>query len=378
MTRLPRPATELRESMMAVTRQMRRHRPDNGLTLSQMQLLGEISRTGVTTPAELGALLHVRVQSLTDSINELVSRELIARRPDDTDRRRQLVEITAGGRRPARGRPRRTRRLAARHHARQPLDAGVRPADAGGAGPAQAGRRGLGALRPVCALDSPLVGCSDGRVGSGGGRVDRSRPDPDTAAELAACSEDELAGAVRPAADVRHGGSSRPAAWRAQRDEPRRRACVPPGRSPRCSRTAAWPGPRSWSAATPGTAPRSSRRAAAEVFAAQGFSVTLMFAAVPTPVVAFAVRQHRRGRRHPDHRVAQPAVRQRLQGLLRRRRADRLARPTGRSRAPSRRPRTPTRSPGRPSNPPASRQVQRLRRSRRRTSGAPTAPHGWR
>ncbi len=59
-----------------------------------MQLLGEISRTGVTTPAELGTRLHVRAQSLTDSINELVSRELIARRPDETDRRRQLIEIT--------------------------------------------------------------------------------------------------------------------------------------------------------------------------------------------------------------------------------------------------------------------------------------------
>jgi DNA-binding MarR family transcriptional regulator len=97
MTRADSPATELRESMMAVTRQMRRHRPDNGLTLSQMQLLGEISRTGVTTPAELGTLMHVRVQSLTDSINELVSRGLIARRPDETDRRRQLIEITDAG-----------------------------------------------------------------------------------------------------------------------------------------------------------------------------------------------------------------------------------------------------------------------------------------
>jgi DNA-binding MarR family transcriptional regulator len=90
-------ATELRDSMMAVTRQMRRHRPDHGLTLSQLELLGEISRTGVTTPAELGTRLHVRVQSLTDSINELVSRELIARRPDETDRRRQLIEITDAG-----------------------------------------------------------------------------------------------------------------------------------------------------------------------------------------------------------------------------------------------------------------------------------------
>ncbi|HEX2286035.1 MAG TPA: MarR family transcriptional regulator [Mycobacterium sp.] len=90
-------ATELRESMMAVTRQMRRHRPDHGLTLTQMELLGEVSRTGVTTPAELGSRLHVRVQSLTDSINELVSRGLIARRPDESDRRRQLIEITEAG-----------------------------------------------------------------------------------------------------------------------------------------------------------------------------------------------------------------------------------------------------------------------------------------
>jgi DNA-binding MarR family transcriptional regulator len=41
--------------------------------------------------------MHVRVQSLTDSINELVSRGLIARRPDETDRRRQLIEITEAG-----------------------------------------------------------------------------------------------------------------------------------------------------------------------------------------------------------------------------------------------------------------------------------------
>src|SRR5690242_19309105 len=91
------PATELRESMMAVTRQMCRHRPDHGLTLSQMEVLGEVSRTGVSTPAELAVRLHVRVQSLTDSINELVSRGLVSRRPDEDDRRRQLVEITDDG-----------------------------------------------------------------------------------------------------------------------------------------------------------------------------------------------------------------------------------------------------------------------------------------
>src|ERR1700748_3772795 len=60
-------ATELRESIMALTRQLRRHRSNNGRPLSQQQVLGEVSRSGVTTPAELAHRLHVRVQSLTDA-----------------------------------------------------------------------------------------------------------------------------------------------------------------------------------------------------------------------------------------------------------------------------------------------------------------------
>ncbi len=90
-------ATELRESVMAVARQLRRHRPDHGLTLSQMQVLAEVTRTGAATPAELAARMHVRVQSLTDGINGLVAAGLVSRRPDDTDRRRQLVELTGAG-----------------------------------------------------------------------------------------------------------------------------------------------------------------------------------------------------------------------------------------------------------------------------------------
>jgi DNA-binding MarR family transcriptional regulator len=90
-------ATELRESIMALTRQLRRHRSDNGLTLSQQQLLSEVSRAGVTTPAELATRMRVRVQSLTDGINHLESRGLVARRTDDDDRRRQLIEVTPEG-----------------------------------------------------------------------------------------------------------------------------------------------------------------------------------------------------------------------------------------------------------------------------------------
>lgn len=93
----PASATQLREAMMALARQLRRHRPDNGLTLSQLELLGDVSRAGVTTPAEIAGRLQVRVQSLTDSINELAARGLVSRRPDTADRRRQLVELTAAG-----------------------------------------------------------------------------------------------------------------------------------------------------------------------------------------------------------------------------------------------------------------------------------------
>ena len=90
-------ATELRESIMALTRQLRHHRSDNGLTVSQQQVLGEVSRAGVTTPAELATRMHVRVQSLTEGVNLLEARGLVERRTDVDDRRRQLIEATADG-----------------------------------------------------------------------------------------------------------------------------------------------------------------------------------------------------------------------------------------------------------------------------------------
>ena len=47
-------ATELREAMMALARQLRRHRPDNGLTMSQLEVLGDVNRTGVTVHGRTG------------------------------------------------------------------------------------------------------------------------------------------------------------------------------------------------------------------------------------------------------------------------------------------------------------------------------------
>lgn len=97
MTAPGSPATELREAMTALAHQLRRHRLDSGLTLSQMEVLGEVNRSGIIRPAELAARMHVRAQSLTDSLNELENRKLISRRQDDQDRRRQLIEVTEDG-----------------------------------------------------------------------------------------------------------------------------------------------------------------------------------------------------------------------------------------------------------------------------------------
>ena len=111
--------------------------------------------------------------------------------------------------------------------------------------------------------------------------------------------------------------------------------------------------------------------AAAEVLAAQGFPVTLMFTAVPTPVVAFAVRHIC---------LRRPASRSPRRTIRRRTTATRCTstaacrscrRPTGRSsgRSPTRR--TPTRSPARPSNPRASTRFSATSNARP-TSGTPT------
>ncbi|OZG31188.1 MarR family transcriptional regulator [Williamsia sp. 1138] len=88
-------ATSLREAMMAVTRQARRHRPAHGMTMTQVGILGDLDRHGVSTVAELAERAQVKVQSLTLSMNRLEELGLITRRADPDDRRRQLVELTA-------------------------------------------------------------------------------------------------------------------------------------------------------------------------------------------------------------------------------------------------------------------------------------------
>ncbi|MBD0322106.1 MAG: MarR family transcriptional regulator [Aldersonia sp.] len=90
-------ATQLREAMAALTRQLRRHRFHAELTPSQLQILADVQRSGVTVPVEIANRMGIRVQSLTLSLNVLEERGLVVRRTDPSDRRRQLVELTDDG-----------------------------------------------------------------------------------------------------------------------------------------------------------------------------------------------------------------------------------------------------------------------------------------
>ncbi|MBY6414185.1 MarR family transcriptional regulator [Rhodococcus sp. BP-252] len=91
-------ATELREAMLALTRRLRRQRPKHYLTPSQMQILGDVERSGGSSaPVDLAALQGVRIQSLTSNLNALEAEDLVTRTPDPGDRRRLLIRITDKG-----------------------------------------------------------------------------------------------------------------------------------------------------------------------------------------------------------------------------------------------------------------------------------------
>ena len=126
----------------------------------------------------------MRVQSLTDSINELVGRELIARRPDDADRRRQLIELTAAG--AALLEADRQERDAWLHATmRDNLSAArVRLVDARRAGAPQAG---------ICRCESGHTSrMTESGTSTSAQEWISHDPDPRTAAELLECTDEEL------------------------------------------------------------------------------------------------------------------------------------------------------------------------------------------
>jgi DNA-binding MarR family transcriptional regulator len=101
--RPPRPelqtADDLRRATTRLARRLRRLRANHDVSAAKLAILGQLYRAGQEmTAVDLARLENLQPQSLTRIIAELDERGLLARRPDEVDRRQILIQITQAGR----------------------------------------------------------------------------------------------------------------------------------------------------------------------------------------------------------------------------------------------------------------------------------------
>lgn len=87
-------ASELR---VVLGQLVRRLRTEHRFSLSQAAVLGRLDREGPQCVSDLAVAEHVRPQSMAQSVLDLLADGYVQRRPDPTDRRRTLVELTEEG-----------------------------------------------------------------------------------------------------------------------------------------------------------------------------------------------------------------------------------------------------------------------------------------
>jgi len=87
-------ASELR---VVIGRLVRRLRAEYTLSLSHVAVLAHLDRDGDRTTSALAAAERVRPQSMAETIADLLSDGLVARRPDPDDRRQMLIGLTEQG-----------------------------------------------------------------------------------------------------------------------------------------------------------------------------------------------------------------------------------------------------------------------------------------
>ena len=85
------------EVRVVLGRLMRRLRAEHGFSISQGAVLGRLDRQGTSSIGELAVAERVRHQSMAQTVCDLEALGLIARRPDPSDGRRVLVELTDVG-----------------------------------------------------------------------------------------------------------------------------------------------------------------------------------------------------------------------------------------------------------------------------------------
>jgi DNA-binding MarR family transcriptional regulator len=76
---------------------LRLERADEGLSLFNLSILGILYWKGPVTATDLAIQEHIRPQSLTRLLASLERRGYVSRQPDEADRRRLLITLTAGG-----------------------------------------------------------------------------------------------------------------------------------------------------------------------------------------------------------------------------------------------------------------------------------------
>jgi DNA-binding MarR family transcriptional regulator len=87
-------ASELR---VVLGQLIRRLRAEHRFPLAHGAVLGRLDREGPLTISELATAERVRPQSMAQTVTELEAEGLIDRRPDPTDGRRALLELTDEG-----------------------------------------------------------------------------------------------------------------------------------------------------------------------------------------------------------------------------------------------------------------------------------------
>ena len=88
-------ASELR---IVLGQLVRRLRAEHTFSITQGSVLGRLDREGPLTASALAAAERVRPQSMGQTVSELEDAGLVARRPDPSDKRQVLIELTRDGR----------------------------------------------------------------------------------------------------------------------------------------------------------------------------------------------------------------------------------------------------------------------------------------
>src|ERR1700712_3531955 len=92
-------ASELRLSVARLSRRLRAERdPRNPLSVASLSALGILFREGECTVGALAAHERVQPPSMTRTVNCLVEDGYVVRRPNESDGRQVLVDITDQGR----------------------------------------------------------------------------------------------------------------------------------------------------------------------------------------------------------------------------------------------------------------------------------------